>query len=69
MILKEDCSEDDFIDVIEGNRVYMPCLHVFNKIDKVSREELGAPLSLSSPTLSLSSPTLSLCLAPLSLSV
>jgi len=28
------------IDVIEGNRVYMPCLHVFNKIDKVSLQEM-----------------------------
>jgi len=40
VILKCDATEDDLIDVIEGNRVYMPCLHVFNKIDKVSRAEV-----------------------------
>ena len=28
------------IDVIEGNRVYMPCLYVLNKIDQISIEEL-----------------------------
>lgn len=31
---------DDLIDVIEGNRVYMPCLYVLNKIDQISIEEL-----------------------------
>jgi len=40
IILKEDSSEDDFIDVLEGNRVCIPCLHVFNKIDRISQEEL-----------------------------
>jgi ribosome-interacting GTPase 1 len=39
IILKEDSSEDDFIDVLEGNRVYIPCLHVFNKIDRISQVE------------------------------
>jgi len=40
LILKQDATEDELIDVLEGNRVYMPCLHVFNKIDKISREEM-----------------------------
>lgn len=40
IILKCDASEDDLIDVIEGNRVYIPCLYVFNKIDKISRQEV-----------------------------
>ena len=30
----------NLIDVIEGNRVYMPCLYVLNKIDQISIEEL-----------------------------
>ncbi|KAJ4460272.1 putative Developmentally-regulated GTP-binding protein 2 [Paratrimastix pyriformis] len=36
----EDASVDDFIDVIEGTRVYLPCLYVFNKIDTVTLEEV-----------------------------
>lgn len=35
-----DVSMDDLIDVIEGNRVYVPCLYVLNKIDAISIEEL-----------------------------
>lgn len=40
VILKEDCTCDDLIDVIEGNRVYVPCIYVLNKIDQISIEEL-----------------------------
>ena len=28
VLFREDCSADEFIDVIVGNRVYMPCLYV-----------------------------------------
>ncbi|GAA5877106.1 hypothetical protein JCM3774_002843 [Rhodotorula dairenensis] len=35
-----DPSLDEFIDVIEGGRVYIPCLYVLNKIDAISIEEL-----------------------------
>ncbi|KAL7979383.1 hypothetical protein Chor_015407 [Crotalus horridus] len=40
VLFREDCSADDFIDVIVGNRVYMPCLYVYNKIDQISMEEV-----------------------------
>lgn len=40
VVLREDASEDDLIDVVEGNRVYVPCLYVLNKIDQISIEEL-----------------------------
>eukprot|EP00795_Rhopilema_esculentum_P015341 gene15341-6564_t len=40
VILREDATEDDLIDVIEGNRVYIPCIYVLNKIDQISIEEL-----------------------------
>ena len=33
-------SVDDLIDVIEGNRVYIPAIYVLNKIDQISIEEL-----------------------------
>jgi len=40
IILREDITTDQFIDVIEGNRSYIPCLYVFNKIDAITIEEL-----------------------------
>eukprot|EP01134_Creolimax_fragrantissima_P008486 CFRG8486T1 len=38
--LMEDATVDDLIDVIEGNRVYVPAVYVMNKIDQISIEEL-----------------------------
>jgi len=38
--LRCDATAEDLIDVIEGNRVYMPCIYVLNKIDQISIEEL-----------------------------
>ncbi|OMH79736.1 Developmentally-regulated GTP-binding protein 1 [Zancudomyces culisetae] len=35
-----DATVDELIDVIEGNRVYIPALYVLNKIDQISIEEL-----------------------------
>jgi len=40
IIIREDCTTDQFIDIIEGNRVYSPCLYVYNKIDNLTIEEL-----------------------------
>jgi len=40
VVFREDCSMDDFIDVVQGNRVYMRCLYVYNKIDQISMEEV-----------------------------
>jgi len=40
IILREDVTTDQFIDVIEGNRSYIPGLYVFNKIDAITIEEL-----------------------------
>lgn len=37
---RKDSSIDDVIDVIEGNRIYVPCLYVLNKIDMISIQEL-----------------------------
>lgn len=33
---KCNASADDLIDIIEGNRVYTPCIYVLNKIDMIS---------------------------------
>ncbi|KAI9142792.1 developmentally-regulated GTP-binding protein 1 [Paraphysoderma sedebokerense] len=35
-----DATADDLIDVIEGNRIYIPGIYVLNKIDQISIEEL-----------------------------
>ena len=40
MLFREDCTPDQFIDVIVGNRMYMPCVYVYNKIDQISLEEV-----------------------------
>ena len=40
VILRDDITVDQFIDVIEGNRAYIPVLYVFNKIDSLTIEEL-----------------------------
>lgn len=36
-----DATVDELIDVIEGNRVYMPCIYVLNKIDQITIPELN----------------------------
>uniref|UniRef100_A0A2K6U8B3 Developmentally regulated GTP binding protein 1 n=1 Tax=Saimiri boliviensis boliviensis TaxID=39432 RepID=A0A2K6U8B3_SAIBB len=38
--LRSDDTADDLIDVVEGNRVYILCIYVLNKIDQISTEEL-----------------------------
>ena len=35
-----DATADDLIDVIEGNRIYLPAIYVLNKIDQITIEEL-----------------------------
>lgn len=35
-----NATADDLVDVIEGNRVYIPAIYVLNKIDAISIEEL-----------------------------
>lgn len=38
--LRYDATTDDLIDVVEGNRTYVPCIYLLNKIDQISIEEL-----------------------------
>lgn len=40
VLFREDATTDDFIDVVVGNRVYLPCIYVYNKIDQISIEEV-----------------------------
>ena len=40
VLFREDATVDDLIDVIEGNRRYIRCLYVYNKVDVCSIEEV-----------------------------
>lgn len=40
LIIREDITVDQLIDKVEGNRQYIRCLNVYNKIDAVSLEEV-----------------------------
>jgi len=40
VLVREDCTVDEFIDVILGNRKYIKCLYCYNKIDQISLEEV-----------------------------
>jgi len=40
VLCREDVTIDDVIDAIEGNRKYVRCLYVYNKIDTISIEEV-----------------------------
>lgn len=40
LIIREDITVDQLIDKIEGNRQYIRCLNVYNKVDAVSLEEV-----------------------------
>jgi len=40
IVLRTDATTEELIDVVEGNRVYIPCIYVLNKIDQISIEEL-----------------------------
>lgn len=38
--LRSDATAEELIDAVEGNRVYVPCIYLLNKIDQISIEEL-----------------------------
>eukprot|EP00485_Elphidium_margaritaceum_P017447 CAMPEP_0202730394 /NCGR_PEP_ID=MMETSP1385-20130828/186615_1 /ASSEMBLY_ACC=CAM_ASM_000861 /TAXON_ID=933848 /ORGANISM="Elphidium margaritaceum" /LENGTH=371 /DNA_ID=CAMNT_0049396667 /DNA_START=1313 /DNA_END=2428 /DNA_ORIENTATION=- len=40
LMLRQDTTVDELIDVLEGNRIYIPALYVLNMIDAISIEEL-----------------------------
>ncbi|RSH92771.1 hypothetical protein EHS25_008217 [Saitozyma podzolica] len=48
-IHQPDATIEDFIDVVEGNRVYVPAIFVLNKIDAISIEELDLLYKASIP--------------------
>ncbi|NIA04174.1 MAG: GTP-binding protein [Nitrospiraceae bacterium] len=40
VLIREDIDDDQLIDVIQGNRKYLPSITVVNKIDLVSKKEI-----------------------------
>ena len=42
VLIREDCSPEDFIDLIQGNVKYIKCLYAYNKVDMVTVEEMDA---------------------------
>lgn len=40
VLLREDSTLDDFVDVIIGNRLYMKCVYCYNKVDQITIEEV-----------------------------
>ncbi|KAI5478510.1 developmentally regulated GTP-binding protein 2 [Pseudohyphozyma bogoriensis] len=40
VMIREDVTIDDFVDVLIGTRKYVNCLYVYNKIDSISLEEV-----------------------------
>jgi uncharacterized protein len=40
LLIRQDITGDQLIDVIEGNRKYVRCLYLYNKIDMISIEQV-----------------------------
>lgn len=40
VLFREDSTVDELIDVIEGNRKYIRCLYVYNKIDVMGMDDV-----------------------------
>ncbi|SAM01449.1 hypothetical protein [Absidia glauca] len=40
VVIREDITVEQFIDVVLGNRRYVKCLYCYNKIDQISMEEV-----------------------------
>ena len=47
ILIREDVTVDEFIDVIVGSRKYLRCLYVYNKIDALTIEEVDKLASAS----------------------
>jgi len=40
VLVREDITVDQLVDVVQGNREYKPCLYLYNKIDTITIEEI-----------------------------
>lgn len=42
VLVREDITVDDFIDVVLGNRKYVKCIYLYNKIDMIEEKDVDA---------------------------
>ena len=54
IVVREDITDDQLIDSIEGNRKYIPAIVVLNKIDMVDEEELERIKAITKPDICIS---------------
>ena len=54
LVLREDITDDQLIDVIEGNKKYVPGIIVLNKIDMVDKDELERVNAIVNPDICIS---------------
>jgi len=54
VVFRDDCTVDELIDVIQGNRVYLKCIYVYNKIDQLSIEEVDRLARMTSHSVVIS---------------
>ncbi|MEK6983295.1 MAG: GTP-binding protein [Nanoarchaeota archaeon] len=54
IVIREDITDDQLIDVIDDNRKYIPAITVLNKIDMIEEEELERIKSILKPDICIS---------------
>lgn len=54
IVVREDITDDQLIDVIEGNKKYIPAITVLNKIDMVDEKELEKIKAIVNPDICVS---------------
>ena len=57
VLFREDATPDQLIDVIVGNRKYMNCLYVYNKIDQGLADSVFRSLDMLTKRIGCSEPT------------
>ncbi|MBI2650062.1 50S ribosome-binding GTPase, partial [Candidatus Woesearchaeota archaeon] len=54
IVIRDDLSDDQLIDVIEGNKKYIPAITVLNMIDMVNNKELERIKAITKPDICIS---------------
>ena len=57
VLIRDDITVDQFIDVVEGNRVYVPAIKALNKIDMTTPEEVERVSGIVEPDIKISAAT------------